>query len=311
MVLSLRDPGKVILKLVFLALALAFIFSRVFNQDHLTSLEYTVNASFFFEHIEWLFLEVLLLMINLFCESLKWKYVMAGTCHLSKRDSLKAVVAGFTSGMFTPNRTGEFVGRVIMLPAHARINGVIGSAILSALQLLCTIVFGIIGLLFLKDHAGFMEMLPSARVFIWSLVLLLSVLTLIFMIFRGPLSRKFQFLYEAFLSFRKSSLLFLASLSVMRYVVFSLQFVLALLLFGISYNLGDLFCGVAVFFLLSSAVPSFLLSEIITRGAVAVLIFNSLGLPDVTVFLASTFIWTLNIALPSLAGAFVLTLRKE
>ena len=56
-------------------------------------------------------------------------------------------MSGVTVSIFTPNRTGEFAGRVLHLDAGIRIKAAIASVIGSMNQLLITIIAGGIGLI--------------------------------------------------------------------------------------------------------------------------------------------------------------------
>ena len=69
-----------------------------------------------------------------------------------KRDILenprKAVFLGITVSIFTPNRIGEFGGRIFCLKSADRIKGVIITILGNVAQLLVTIIFGSIAFLF-------------------------------------------------------------------------------------------------------------------------------------------------------------------
>ena len=64
---------------------------------------------------------VLLLMpLNWMLEVRKWQVLSSNSVQLSFNDSLKAVLAGLNTGFITPNRIGEFAGRILFLPDNIR-----------------------------------------------------------------------------------------------------------------------------------------------------------------------------------------------
>jgi hypothetical protein len=101
----------------------------------------------------------------------------------------------------------------------------------------------------------------------------------------------------------------IASISVLRYLVFSTQFFLLLYAFGIRAEIPEVFSAIALTFFATTVIPTFALSEIGIRGSVSV-IFLGMYSTDTAAILASSFLlWIINIALPALTGiVFVLQL---
>ncbi len=101
-------------------------------------------------------------------------------------------------------------------------------------------------------------------------------------------------------------------LSTVRYMVFSAQFYLAIRLMGLNFTAWQCMLVIPVIYLVLAAIPTLALAEIGVRGSVSVFLFGLLtesGILDagaaLAVVSASTLIWLLNIALPSLAGVLV------
>lgn len=63
------------------------------------------------------FAAILFLMpLNWAIETAKWQLLLSGTVSQSFGDALKSVLAGLNTGFVTPNRIGEFAGRILLLP---------------------------------------------------------------------------------------------------------------------------------------------------------------------------------------------------
>lgn len=301
MQLHSRLTGKFILKLIFLCASLLYIFSRVVNRWEV------FNVSEISVHQRWpLFLLVILLLFcgNIFIEALKWKFILDESIKLSVKESLLTVSSGITAGMFTPNRSGEFLGRIYHLPQELRATGIVASAVLALLQLSWTIIGGITGI-FLRKERFTASDIPMNKIYFWGFASLIIAATTLIILYRSDIIQRLKKLSSRIAEFRRASVFRLFALCGLRYCVFTIQFMLMLYMLEIKPGMISLFAGVSVFYLLSSAVPSFLISELIVRGTVAVFVFSTLiQVNDEPVFLASTLIWVLNIALPAIAGAF-------
>ena len=82
----------------------------------------------------WLVGIVALLPLNWLFEAVKWQRLTANVQSLSLFTSIKAVLAGISTGFFTPNRVGELVGRVMFLGEDNRKSGVTLSLVNSLTQ---------------------------------------------------------------------------------------------------------------------------------------------------------------------------------
>lgn len=308
---KLRTDSKFIVKLVFLVLTVSFIFSRVVNRGadvhflELKPLVYLPETWFYF------LIAIILAFCNIFIEAVKWRSVVKEFHPVTFNRAVSAVTAGFSFGMFTPNRTGEFIGRISFLPEENRAEGIAASAVLSLTQLSWTIVAGIFALLTLKHELHFIFNEKWPNIFLWSGLILFLIIMLVVVIFKTHLVDHVKVIYNAVRSIRKTSLLRLLILSGLRFLVFTVQFVIIMKLFQVELANGIIAAGAAVFFLLTSAVPSFLFSEIAVRGTVAVVIFSVFGVAVEPVVASSLLLWLINIAGPAVFGLFALIFNNR
>jgi hypothetical protein len=93
---------------------------------------------------------------------------------------------------------------------------------------------------------------------------------------------------------------------VLRYAVFSSQFVLLCMAFGADVSAGAAFLAIPVVYLVSTLVPTVLLTELGVRGSAAVAFFGPLGADEAAVLLATTVLWSLNLVLPAAVGSVLL-----
>jgi hypothetical protein len=88
-------------------------------------------------------------------------------------------------------------------------------------------------------------------------------------------------------------------LSAVRYLVFSAQFHLILLSFGVPFELKQLFILMLSFGLITWS-PSILFGKIVLRELIAVAVFSWFAFPKEEVMLTAFFTWAFNVVLPVL-----------
>ncbi|MBK7298693.1 MAG: flippase-like domain-containing protein [Flavobacteriales bacterium] len=73
----------------------------------------------------WVLLVMLVCMaVNWSLESHKWRWLLRPVERIGSWRSLVATIAGTSVGLVTPNRTGEFLGRVLFLKPENRVKAV-------------------------------------------------------------------------------------------------------------------------------------------------------------------------------------------
>src|SRR5688500_3856291 len=101
----------------------------------------------------WKIVLVLLLMfINWGIEARKWQLAVRRIQRVGFYNSLRAIFAGTTLGFFTPNRMGEYLGRMWFIREGSRLRAISLTIVCSMAQLLVTLLAGCIGIYFLRRH---------------------------------------------------------------------------------------------------------------------------------------------------------------
>ena len=266
------------------------------------------------------------MIINWGIESLKWKLLIKQAEVVSFLTSYEAVLGGLAVSVFTPNRVGEFIGRVFILKKTDPLKAILLTIVGSFSQLLVTVVLGTVAYLYFAPRYLTSLMFDSTwLVSGFSLTLVLLSLISVFTFFNISVLHRISILIpEKYSSRIKGSIDAMADcptpllvktvlLSTLRYLVFSTQFYLAIRLIGMDFTMLQCMMVVPVIFLVLAAIPTMALTELGVRGSVSVFLFGLLTVPGVldaeaslAVVSASTLIWVLNIAFPSLAGVLVI-----
>ncbi|MFC6999457.1 lysylphosphatidylglycerol synthase domain-containing protein [Rufibacter roseus] len=262
---------------------------------------------------------LLLLPLNWGVEAFKWQYLSGKIEKLSFWSAYKAVLVGLSLGFITPNRVGDYAGRILTLHKKNRADA-IGAILLGRLcQLYATLLVGSGALAFffysyympLATPVGFSVAVGLLMLNGWALALLFSFQWAVALLEKVPYLRRWVHYFAVVGQFSAAELMYVLMLSGLRYAVFMFQFILLLWAFGVNLSLDLYVWGVAGTFLLKSVVPSInALADIGMRELSAMFFFGLMGQDTLLVLGASLSLWAINIALPSVLGlVFVLPLK--
>jgi len=255
-------------------------------------------------------LVVVLMILNWLIESMKWKFMITRIETISLGKAFEAVLSGLTVSFFTPNRIGEYAGRVFHLPSGKRMQATFITIIENFSQLLVTLIAGTIAsFLFLHD---FLNANAVVDIAIRSALVLLSVLSLLLYfnlsLFEGLFSRLrlneyWQSVIHVFSLYSSRELGKVLLWSFLRYIVFSAQFYILLWVFGYREPLLPSLVMVAMTFFTMTFIPTFTLAEVGIRGAVSAYFFGKLTIDTWPALQAGFFLWIINLVLPAVLGA--------
>ncbi len=319
---SVRLPVRLLVWLGKLAvLALTWYYLRQAILDANTHTAFAAQTLKNVWHNQWpaVALAALLLPVNWGIEAWKWQYLSGKVEKISYLAAYKAVLIGLTLGFVTPNRMGDYAGRILALHQKNRTDA-IGAILLGRLcQLGATVLFGSAAIAYflhtyfipLATPEGFSIGLGLLLLNAWGLALLFSFQWAIKLLDKVPFLRRWLHYFAVLGQYKFAELRQVLLLSVLRYGVFMAQFVLLLYAFGVEVSFMQLVWGVAGTFLLKSVVPSVnALADIGMRELSALYFFGLMGQDPMLVLGASLSLWALNIALPSVLGlVFVLPLK--
>ena len=309
-----------ILKLFLALLALWFVYLKIISHENSGDYLNQMKSALRQPESVFLFVTVFLLMfLNWFTEAVKWKFMIEKIESITTGRSLEAVFSGITISFFTPNRIGEYAGRVFHLPQGKRMQATLITIIENSSQLLVTILSGsIASILFMREY---MELSPWIFQLMFILFILISILSFILYFNIDLFEKIFQRfittdywkkIIHVFSLYTTGDLLKVFLLSIVRYCIFSLQFYLLLRAYGSYFSAGEGILMIAMTFFVMSVVPTFTFAEIGIRSAVSAFFFGKLTVDVLPVLNAAFSLWLINLALPALLGAiFIFNFRLE
>ncbi len=264
----------------------------------------------------WLFAVFLLLPANWVIESVKWKYITVHIQSISLKTAIKGVLAGISTGFFTPNRVGELVGRVMYLDAENRKSGVTLSLLSGMTQSFVMTLCGLPAcIIFFSTTKNNFAITGTYLIFIIffliGLGLLYFFLPSISQLFnKSKFSGKIKEYTNCLLKYSTWELFLIISISVFRYSVFCVQFYCMLRFFGIELTVLNALIAIPTSYLFVTFTPSFAFSDAAVRGSIAVLVIGVFCQNEISIALAGICIWLINFVIPMLVGS-VMLVRKN
>jgi uncharacterized membrane protein YwzB len=323
---KVRKTLDIATRLSIATLSVSYIFSRIYSlpAGQVNTFIQSITKG---NRVVFIVIGILgLMVVNWAIESLKWKLLIRQSERVSFGKAYQAVLGGLAVSVFTPNRVGEFLGRVFILKNTDPLKGITLTIVGSFSQLIVTIVFGTAAYLvfaprylsdFITDSLwlvnGFSLTLVTLSLVLVVAYFNISVLHRISILIPARYAEKIKTSIDAIALCPKQLLLKVIVLSMTRYLVFSTQFYLAIRLTGLNFTALQCMTVIPVIYLTLASIPTVALTELGVRGSVSVFLFGLLagssGLDasaSLAVVSASTLIWLVNIALPSLAGVMVI-----
>jgi len=259
----------------------------------------------------------LLMLLNCFIEALKWKYLVQKIEIISTWKAVESVFCGLTWAIFTPNRIGEYGGRVFFLSPNKRIKGAVSMSVGTIGQLVLINVFGALALRWFVYR--FMDLNPIMNVSISILTLVFSAFFLLFYFnihwINGLLSKiKFMKRYKRFFiifsRFKTSELLGILLYCFSRILIYSTQYFLIIHFLIPQIDPLDMILILFIFYFIQSSMPSLDLLDIGLRATTAAYFFSYVTDQEIAVMAAIASIWLINLIIPAILGSvFVLKLN--
>jgi len=305
-------------KILLAVFAFWFVYDKISEQKDAEGYLMQLKEAFQRPETMYSLIVVLILMFfNWLAEAMKWKLMIDRIEKISLFRSLEAVCSGLTISIFTPNRVGEFAGRVFHLEKANKIQATIITIIENVSQLLVTLLIGSIAAVYYFSVYAELSFVVSFSVCITLLVVaFISVLLFFNIRFLENVFKKLKFpqkwyvMFHVLSEYSSTELFRVFILAIIRYFIFVVQFYILIRMYGGDSTFLPSLVMIAMTYLVITIVPSFTLIELGIRGAAATYFFSKITLDILPVLNAVFSLWIINLAIPALAGAiFMLNFR--
>jgi len=245
-------------------------------------------------------------ILNWGIESFKWKILVREIKPFSFRKAMEQSLGSLTASIITPNRIGEYGAKAMYFPKIYR-KKILGLNLIGNLaQLVATIVFGIVGLLYVINSYK----LPIS----YYKTLCFTVLGILLIYFIYNYSSKKKYTIVKGYSFSKlkrfcstlntETIIRTILLSLLKYGVFAHQFYFLIWLFGIDVSYIDAMAFITSMYILVSIIPTIFVLDVLVKGSIAVWLFSFVDANEFVVLAITTLMWLFNFAFPAIIGSY-------
>ncbi len=273
--------------------------------------------------VKFIIFAFILTFVNLFLQYLKWKL----TCNslLNVKDKKKiffSLFYGITAGSFTPARVGEYFGRAVEFKDKPLLQVTVATFVDKLFLLFMVLFWGsVASILFLQFHYGVTSYITVS---LFAVVILFFYLLYILMsnpaawnniLFEklknskriGKWLSNFRVLKNLDKSFSGKMI----TVAFFAHLCFITQFALLVVAFSHSFNFFYyIWAGNLVMFS-KTIIPPVTLGELGIREGVSVFFLSKMGVPAVSAFNASIFLFMINILFPAILGLLLLLKRNN
>ena len=265
-----------------------------------------------------------LVFVNWGCEAKKWQLLLRPVQQINFFTAFKSVLSGVTLSLNTPNRMGEYGGRILYISEGKRIKAISLSMAGSISQLIITLVIGCGGFVYIIYFQNSQAIPVMGLSVFWLKTLLFlsccaaSLLILFYfrlswiikLVEKIPAAAKYVQYISVLEDFTPKLLLRLLYLSFFRYLVFIIQYIFLLQVLHVEILWITAFWIISILFLVLAIVPSFAIADLGIRGKFSTELLSFYSTNFVGIIGTTFGIWLINLFIPALMGSlFILSIK--
>ena len=266
-----------------------------------------------------LFYTVFVLMfLNWGIEAMKMRYLLRHLEVITFLKSLKCVFAGCSITMLTPNRTGEFGGRILFLKEENRAKAISINIIGSIAQLIITMILGCLSSYYFlfcaeNNHLKHFSFLTNTVLFL-GLFACFVLLCLYFRIkYFLKILNKFKIVkkwikyIEVIGEYSKKELLTVLIYSLFRYMIFILQYIFILKVMHVDIETSTSILLMMLFYFIMALAPTIGFTELPVRASLSLVLFGAYTRNLFAIQVATFSIWLINLLIPAIIGILIIS----
>ncbi|HMR19822.1 MAG TPA: lysylphosphatidylglycerol synthase domain-containing protein, partial [Sphingobacterium sp.] len=300
-----------LIKFAIVGLALWFVCSKVNSQKNLQAfrqLTAEIDPCLMYS----ILVAVIVLMVaNWMLEVKKWQFLMKDIEPMGLWKAIQSVFCGLTWAIFTPNRIGEYGGRVLLLKPEHRGKGTVLMGIGLFAQLVLTSFFGALSMAWFVTT--FIEAPASVIFGIWILsvmyactfvLLYFNVRWVDYLVAKIKFLRKIKPFFAVLETVDKRQLFRVLLFAFARFVIFTSQYVLLMLVILPGLPTLSMVLMIFILFFVQAVVPSLDIFDFSVRSFVASNLYAYITTQEIAVMAIVSCVWFVNLILPAIIGAF-------
>lgn len=307
----------VALKVIILVLVAWVLYQKLNNHQNLKEFERLMHNLGTSTVVTTLSVVVVLMFANWFLEVVKWQYLCRHIERISLWRATQSVFCGLTWAVFTPNRIGEYGGRVMFLQPRKRIFGVVAMGVGALAQLVLTSVAGALSIAWFANR--FFDINIVGGIAIWLVAILYASFFLMLYFNVGWINswiqrigflRKFHRFFEILTRYNLRELTTVFVNSLARFVIFTSQYCILMLVIIPDIDFLPMLLLIFILFFVQAALPTLDLFDFGVRSVTASYLYAHITDQDIAVMAIASCVWFINLILPAILGSvFVLKIN--
>jgi hypothetical protein len=262
----------------------------------------------------WLVFCLILMTVNILLESFKWYILSNIATSVTYTKAMCSYLSGIAVALITPNRIGDYPARILYLGGGNTFRFVNVSVLGMVSQLSAIFIFGLAGLIY------YVHSFPSIQAYgvLAACAAGLAGLLLLYMRFAYllPLVQKIKIFRKLAICggligrFTTSRQMIVLGLSVLRFSVFTAQYLSLLKWMNVDMPLAEGFWTAGLFFWAMAVIPSIAFTGVAVRTKLGIFLFGHFSTNIIGIIAATVGIWFINLVIPATAGC-ILMMRKR
>jgi hypothetical protein len=258
----------------------------------------------------YLWLCIGLMFANTSLEGCKWYLLARSVEPVTYSRAFSSYLAGVAFSIITPNRVGEYPGRILYLGRSHTFRYINVSVLGVMAQLMAVYIFGILGLAYYNmAYPGL-----AGHIALGVCVIANILLAIIYLRFETwlPALEKIKWLRRFAVYGRLLTRvtirwqIIVLGISILRVAIFTAQYLFLLKWMNVNLPLAEGYCMAALFFWIMAIIPSIAFTGLVSRMKVSLVLFLHFSSNAQGILAATMGIWLLNLVVPAIIGSFLI-----
>lgn len=258
----------------------------------------------------------ILSLVNIFFQFLRWKLSVNLFLGIDNNIQIvKSLFYGFSAGLVTPIRIGEYLGRKLALSSSNILKVTIATAIEKFTFMLIVILVGSLVAIFFLVYYNFL--IYSILVALFLISFITFILYLVYgniksfnfidkLVLRFSLLRTIKQELEYIRKIKDKKLLFMISLALGQYVIVITQYSVLAKAFEPNGKIILFLAAGCIIMLVKSLISFLSFADLGVRESTSVFLLNKFGYSNAVGFNSAIFLFLFNLLIPSIIGLFML-----
>lgn len=299
--------------LIFSGLVWA-IYQQIARQENLESIIWGFLSSFKIKNAAWLIGVCSFSFVNWGIEAQKWRQLLSKMERLSFKDAFRAILCGITLSLFTPNRVGEYGGRVLILQHANRLEAIAVTLVGSLSQIIANVTLGAVGFLIFVGFYLHWNLWQIELAIAGAVLLIIALLFVYFHVQKAeqwmgkiPFFRRYKNYFKPIEAYSQRELAQVLGWSFLRNLVFTLQYIGLCWTFNMEVGLFTAWMVVNTIFFVQLFIPSIALIELGIRGNLALFFWGYVTTNHLAIIAATFSLWWINLMMPAIVGWWLIS----